>query len=69
MDLEGNGNDFGIRPTFYLQDNNGAFVLYVTAVYQNSPADKAGMTRSNKILKINLSINLSMWSIELISLY
>lgn len=53
VDLEGNGNDFGIRPTFYLQDNNGAFVLYVTAVYQNSPADKAGMTRSNKILKIN----------------
>lgn len=55
VDLEGNGNDFGLKITAYGQDEGGVepFVLYVTAVYQNSPADKAGMVRSNKILKIN----------------
>lgn len=53
VDLEGNGNDFGIKLGIYLQDELGAFVLYVTAVYQNSPADKAGVIRSHKILRIN----------------
>lgn len=55
VDLEGNGNDFGIKLGAYLQDGVGAkpFVLYVTAVYQNSPANKAGVVRGHKILKIN----------------
>ncbi len=57
VDLEGNGNDFGVKLGVYLQgeETNGKqeFVLYVTAVYQNSPADKAGIVRSHKILKIN----------------
>lgn len=55
VDLEGNGNDFGLKISAYGQNEGGVepFVLYVTAVYQNSPADKAGMVRSHKILKIN----------------
>lgn len=54
VDLEGNGNDFGMKISAYGQDDIGQeYVLYVTAVYQNSPADKAGVIRSNKILKIN----------------
>ncbi len=55
VDLEGNGNDFGLKISAYGQSEGGVepFVLYVTAVYQNSPADKAGMVRSHKILKIN----------------
>lgn len=54
VDLEGNGNDFGLKISAYGQDDIGQeYVLYVTAVYQNSPADKAGMIRSHKILKIN----------------
>lgn len=56
VDLEGNGNDFGLKITAYAQNETTAtdeFALFVTAVYQNSPADKAGMIRSNRIYKIN----------------
>lgn len=54
VDLEGNGNDFGIKLSAYAQDNAGiTFALFITAVYQNSPADKAGMIRSDRIYKIN----------------
>jgi len=53
VDLEGNGNDFGVKLTKYLQDPDPTFVLFVTGVYQNSPADKAGMVRSDRIDKIN----------------
>lgn len=51
VDLEGNGNDLGIRFGFYGSDAN--FVTYVTAVYENSPADKAGFARGDLITKIN----------------
>jgi carboxyl-terminal processing protease len=55
VDLEGFGNDIGIRPISYLNtDNyNGPFSLYVTAVYPNSPADKAGVKRGWLIKTIN----------------
>ncbi|WP_316783547.1 S41 family peptidase [Pedobacter frigiditerrae] len=51
VDLEGNGNDLGIRFGFYGTD--ASFTTYVTAVYQNSPAEKAGLVRGNLITKIN----------------
>lgn len=51
VDLEGNGNDLGVRFGFYGTDAN--FTTYVTAVYQNSPAEKAGLLRGYLITKIN----------------
>ncbi len=51
VDTEGNGNDIGVRVGFYGVENN--FTLYVNAVYQNSPAEKAGFVRGDKITKIN----------------
>lgn len=51
VDLEGNGNDFGVRLGFYGTEAN--YTTYVTAVYQNSPADKNGFLRGDKITKIN----------------
>ena len=51
VDLEGNGNDLGLKLGAYGSNSN--YSLFVTAVYQNSPADKAGMIRSDKISKIN----------------
>lgn len=54
VDLEGNGNDLGVKLGAYLTSSTTrAFALFVTAVYQNSPADKAGMIRSDRIKKIN----------------
>ena len=52
VDDEGNGNDFGLRLSAYGQGGT-TFALFVTAVYQNSPADKAGMVRSDRIYKVN----------------
>jgi len=52
VDLEGNGNDFGVKLGAYGQGGT-TFALFVTAVYQNSPADKGGMKRSDRIYKIN----------------
>ncbi|SFG88650.1 S41 family peptidase [Pedobacter insulae] len=52
VDLEGNGNDFGIKLTAYTYPDK-SFELMIMAVYENSPADKAGLIRSNKITKIN----------------
>ena len=51
VDLEGNGNDLGIRFGFYGTD--ASFTTYVSAVYQNSPAEKAGIIRGFMITKIN----------------
>lgn len=51
VDLEGNGNDFGIRFGLYGTTTN--YVIYVTAVFQNSPADKLGFVRGDVINKIN----------------
>lgn len=52
VDLEGNGNDVGIRPVFYTT-NSGTYTLYVTAVYPGSPAETAGVKRGWIITKIN----------------
>lgn len=51
VDTEGNGNDIGVRVGYYGSQSN--FTLYVTAVYQNSPAEKAGFVRGDRITKIN----------------
>jgi carboxyl-terminal processing protease len=51
VDLEGNGNDFGIRLGFY--GSNASYTIYSTAIYQNSPAETAGFLRGDKITKIN----------------
>lgn len=55
VDLEGNGNDLGLKLGAYGTSSTdaNAYALFVTAVYQNSPADKAGMVRSNRITKVN----------------
>lgn len=54
VDLEGNGNDLGVKLGAYGTSGAGdPFALFVTAVYQNSPADKGGMVRSDRITKIN----------------
>lgn len=52
VNLEGDGNDFGLKLSAYGQGGD-TFALFVTAVYQNSPADKLGMIRSDRIYKIN----------------
>lgn len=51
VDLEGNGNDLGIRFGLYGSESN--YVVYVTAVYQNSPAEKLGFLRGDVVKKIN----------------
>lgn len=55
VDTDGNGNDVGIRPVSYLTSNSlsGPYLLFVTAVYQNSPAEAAGVKRGWVITKIN----------------
>lgn len=55
VDLEGNGNDLGVKLGAYGTSSSdaNAFALFITAVYQNSPADKAGLVRSDRITKIN----------------
>ncbi len=54
VDLDGNGNDFGIKLQAYAQDAQGiTYALFMNAVYPGSPADKAGMVRSNRIYKVN----------------
>jgi C-terminal processing protease CtpA/Prc len=51
VDLEGNGNDIGIRFGLYGTETN--YKVYVTAVYENSPAEKAGFKRGDVISKVN----------------
>lgn len=54
VDLEGNGNDVGIRLVSYLLDNTRTrYLPFVTAVYQNSPAEQAGVKRGWYISKAN----------------
>ncbi|ATP56986.1 hypothetical protein CPT03_11075 [Pedobacter ginsengisoli] len=52
VDLEGNGNDVGLRFGYFGQTNTD-YSIYVTAVYPNSPAAKAGVTRGDEITAIN----------------
>ncbi len=51
VDLEGNGNDLGVR--FGLYGTTSNYVIYATSIYQNSPADAQGMHRGDVIKKIN----------------
>lgn len=51
VDLEGNGNDFGL--SLAITGVKTAYILYVKAVYEGSPADAAGFKRGDKIAKIN----------------
>lgn len=51
VDLEGNGSDVGIRIGFY--GTTASYITYMTAVYENSPAAKAGLVRGDRITKVN----------------
>ena len=51
VDLEGNGNDLGAKLGLYGSTSN--YTTCFQAVYQNSPADKAGLKRGDRITKIN----------------
>lgn len=51
VDLEGNGNDLGIR--FGLYGSDADYDIYVTAVFQNSPAEALGFARGDLVNKIN----------------
>jgi len=53
VDLEGNGNDVGMRYAIFTYSNDPGYLFYVGAVYQNSPAEKAGITRGDLIKKVN----------------
>ncbi len=51
VDLEGNGNDIGVRLGYYGTTSN--FSIFVTAVYPGSPAETAGIKRGDRVTKIN----------------
>ena len=51
VDLEGHGNDIGIRFGYY--GSNSKYKILVTAVYPDSPADDAGFVRGDEISTIN----------------
>lgn len=54
VDLEGNGYDIGVQIGLYLTNQAGTtYGVFVQAVYQNSPAEKAGMSRGDRITSIN----------------
>jgi C-terminal processing protease CtpA/Prc len=59
VDLEGNGNDLGARIGLYAfadfdrNTNVGNYSVCIQAVYQNSPAEKAGLVRGDRITKMN----------------
>jgi carboxyl-terminal processing protease len=52
VELNGSGNDLGFY-WFYPYGNASNFEFYVQAVYPNSPAAKAGLTRGAIINKVN----------------
>lgn len=51
VDLEGNGYDLGIDIRLYGTETN--YILYVVAVAPNSPAEKAGIARGDRVTSIN----------------
>jgi carboxyl-terminal processing protease len=54
VDLEGVGNDFGLKLGAYsLSATGNQYAIYIQAVYQGSPADIKGLTRGAVITKIN----------------
>ncbi len=62
VDLEGNGNDFGIKVGAY--GTNSSYKLLIQAVYPGSPAQKAGLTRGCAITNINGQAYSSNYSSE-----
>ncbi|WP_299568574.1 S41 family peptidase [uncultured Pedobacter sp.] len=83
VDLSGNGNDVGLRVVSYL-NKDGSYLPVITAVYGNSPADKAGVKRgwliskigskayganySNEKVELNAALAASSVSLELVSI-
>lgn len=53
VDLEGVGNDFGVKLGAYGVGSGDQYAIYIQAVYQGSPADLKGLTRGATITKIN----------------
>lgn len=53
VDLEGNGNDIGIRLVAAVQMSSSAYRLYIQQVELGSPAALNGLTRGAYITKIN----------------
>lgn len=56
VNLEGNGNDIGIYSymTALLDETDESkYSLFINAVYENSPADRAGLTRGASVTSIN----------------
>lgn len=53
VDLEGVGNDFGLKLGAYSVGSADAYAIYVQAVYPGSPAALKGLTRGAVITKIN----------------
>lgn len=51
VELDGKANDIGIRFGYYGSETD--YKIYVTAVYQNSPAEQQGFTRGYLVTKIN----------------
>lgn len=51
VDLNGNGNDIGIW--WGLHGGKQDYKIYVAAIYKNSPAEKQGFVRGDRITKIN----------------
>jgi len=52
VDLDGNGNDVGLR-LGYFGSSDSDYKIYVTAVYPNSPAALAGITRGDEVVEVN----------------
>lgn len=53
VDLEGVGNDFGVKLGAYSAGSGDQYSIYIQAVYQGSPADLKGLTRGAMITRIN----------------
>lgn len=53
VDLEGVGNDFGLKLGAYGVGSGDQYAIYVQAVYPGSPAALKGLTRGAVITKIN----------------
>lgn len=54
VNLEGNGNDIGLRLVPYITNaTTRSYLLFVTAVYDKSPAMAAGIKRGMVVTKVN----------------
>ena len=51
VELDGKANDIGLRFGFYGSETD--YSIYVGAVYQNSPAEKQGFVRGDRVTKVN----------------